>query len=500
VGAWYDRWPKLTCAMPVQNRILKIQKRNRALVDFDRSRIVAALLRAAESVGGFAHDRCPGLNDQLFDRDATDAGIAEFIADTVVICLNANPHHLITNFPPTIEVIQNLVLHALRSHGLQNAADAYECYRWGRHWLREGDINPAQFAGNGFPRHRMDRVRDWNRQHGCDTVAGLNDVVRSGKLGALVEAAHAGYEAAIDDAVRRMQARLDAGDRIRMLWISGPSSSGKTTTTVKLTARLAQRGLRFLMLNLDDYFWALAEHPTDWINDRNFEQPEALDIQLLNQHLQRLLAGETVEQPQFSFRDGRRAGTRPVKLAEDQVLLLDCLHGLYPPLTAHIDPAVQFHVYVETLNVLMEGDGATERMTRFTDVRLLRRVIRDARHRDKSPLSTLLHWHYVRAGELFSIIPLMGRADSVINGGLPFDLPVLKPYLMGADALWPASATMEAYGGFLDARIRHQRVTELLGSIEGITREQTADTRLIPGDAVIREFIGGGTLRVPHND
>ena len=100
----------------------------------------------------------------------------------VVICLNSDPHHLIANFPPTIETIQDEVLHALRSYGFQNTADAYECYRWGRHWLREGAITETQFVGNGFPKKRMERILDWNRQRGCDTVAGLNEIVR-GKRG-----------------------------------------------------------------------------------------------------------------------------------------------------------------------------------------------------------------------------------------------------------------------------------------------------------------------------
>ena len=95
-----------------------------------------------------------------------------------------------------------------------------------------------------------------------------------------------------------------------MMWVSGPSSSGKTTTTVKLTERLQKQGLRFLMLNLDDYFWSLIEHPTDWINDRNYETPEALDIQLLNQHLRALLEGETIEKPVYSFKEGRRIATK----------------------------------------------------------------------------------------------------------------------------------------------------------------------------------------------
>ena len=138
--------------MAVQNRIVKVQKRNRALVKFDDTRIRQAIVRAAESIGGFGQDLVPGINDTIFEAQGTDARIAEFLADAVVVCLNSDPHHLIDNFPPTIETIQDEVLHALRSYGFQNTADAYACYRWGRHWLREGAIQPEKFAGNGFPK------------------------------------------------------------------------------------------------------------------------------------------------------------------------------------------------------------------------------------------------------------------------------------------------------------------------------------------------------------
>ena len=284
--------------MAVQNRIVKVQKRNRALVKFDDTRIRRAILRAAESIGGFRQDFLPGINDTIFDAQGTDDKIAEFLADAVVVCLNSDPHHLIANFPPTIETIQDEVLHALRSYGFQNTADAYACYRWGRHWLREGAISPEKFVGNGFPQAAMEKTLAWNRQHGCDTVAGLNEIVRSGKIKPLVDESLALYEQSLDEAAGKVMQRLNAGDQLRMMWVSGPSSSGKTTTTVKLTERLQKQGLRFLMLNLDDYFWSLVEHPTDWINDRNYETPEALDIQLLNSHSARFARG----------RDDREAG------------------------------------------------------------------------------------------------------------------------------------------------------------------------------------------------
>ena len=492
--------PLPSVLMAVQNLIVKVQKRNRALVKFDPARIWKAIFRAAESIGGFQRDFLPGINDAIFAAHPTEESLATFLADAAIVCLNADPHHLISNFPPTIETIQDEVLHALRSYGFQNTADAYECYRWGRHWLREGAILPAQFAGNDFPQARISRTLEANRRLGVDTVAGLNEAVRSGRIRDVIAASLAGYEASLDEAAAKILARRQGSEPLRMIWISGPSSSGKTTTTVKLTQRLEQHGLKFLMLNLDDYFWSLVEHPTDWINDRNFETPEALDFQLLNQHLRELLDGGAIDQPVYSFKEGRRTTTKPVKLERDQVLLLDCLHGFYPPITEGIGAAAQFRLFIEAQNVLYAGDGSSRQLTHFTDVRLLRRMLRDARHRNHSALGTLLHWHYVRAGELFSILPLMGLADHVVNGGFPFDLPALKPFFAGGSGLMPPPEAFANYAGFLDARIRYERVRALLDSVEGFTPAQVADPSFIPGHAVIREFIGGSTIKIPHNE
>src|SRR5581483_7622423 len=132
--------------VPVQNRILKIQKRNRALVRFDPQKICDAVLRAAKSIGGFQQDFLPSINETIFSSHGSDENIAAFLSDVAIVCLNSNPQHLISNFPPTIEMIQDEVLHALRSHGFQKTADAYECYRWGRHWMRNGYITKELFC------------------------------------------------------------------------------------------------------------------------------------------------------------------------------------------------------------------------------------------------------------------------------------------------------------------------------------------------------------------
>src|SRR5258708_6948610 len=172
-GFW--DFPGMIPSMAVQNRIVKVQKRNRALVKFDPDRIQRAILRAAESIGGFQQDFLPGINDKIFDAWGADDKLAEFLADAVVVCLNSDPHHFIANFPPTIETIQDEVLHALRSYGFQNTADAYACYRWGRHWLREGAVPSDKFVGNGFPKASMSETPALNLRRGCATVAGLNE-------------------------------------------------------------------------------------------------------------------------------------------------------------------------------------------------------------------------------------------------------------------------------------------------------------------------------------
>jgi hypothetical protein len=186
-------------------------------------------------------------------------------------------------------------------------------------------------------------------------VAGLNEIIRGGRLRPLVEESLAVYEASLDEAAGKVMARLHAGDPLRMMWISGPSSSGKTTTTVKLTERLERQGLRFLMLNLDDYFWSLVEHPTDWINDRNYETPEALDIQLLNRHLTDLLAGRTIDKPIYSFKEGRGWAASPCGWSRSRfycsIVCTDCIRRSRKALRRGRSSGF----YIETLNPLYEG-------------------------------------------------------------------------------------------------------------------------------------------------
>lgn len=479
--------------MSVSNMILRVRLRNGALINFDQDRIENALYRAADSIGGFRHGDLPAAAETLFDG-RSDREIAAALANMVTLCLNSNPQHHVPNFPPDVEKVQDTLIHVLRSYGFIDVADVYEAYRWGRHWVRQGAITPDQFVGNGFPEPQIAASQAWNQAHDCDTVEKLNHIIKKGKVHELVSESIRRYEGELDQAVEAWSKRRARGHDIQLVIVAGPSSSGKTTTTLKVRERLMQRGVKLFMMNLDDYFWPVNEHPTDWTADRDYETPDALDYNLINAHLHALLKGETIRMPRYDFHTGERLEGPEVRLPKGSVLLLDCLHGLYPPMTAGIPAEQKFKIYLETLNVLYAGDGGSRERVRFTDVRMIRRICRDSRHRNHPPLRTILHWNKVRKSELANIIPLIGSTDAIVNGGLAFDLPALKPSI---EKIYPAAGDVKRYERLWDAVSRFRRVKELLDGVEALTPQ---DLERIPGDCVIREFIGGGTLAIPHNE
>jgi uridine kinase len=439
----------------------RIVKRDGSAVPFDPERITVAIYKAFASLG--RHDRSE----------------AERLASEVVAVLAGG---YTPEAPPTVEDIQDVVENVLIRNGHAEAAKAYIIYRFQRAEVRQRRAGTGRKAEEHIPYKVLWRYYIWNVEHGTETTEKLSRIVRQGGLGDLVRASDLRYEHQIDRAAEEIAQNRD---EVRLVIIAGPSSSGKTTTTIKLGQRLAKSGLSLRTLNVDNYFFDLSLHPRDAWGDYDFETPEALDLNLVNDHLVRLLAGETVETPVYNFKTGRREErTTPFSLGENDVLLLDCLHGLYDAMTGAIPAERKFRIYTETLEQIKTRDGE---FIRWTDIRLLRRMIRDHLHRAYDPRKTLMHWHYVRRSEMKHIIPFVNDVDFVLNSALPYELPVLKGLLFDR---FPAFLDeFRDSPAHADAFLRATRIGRTLEELESVT-----DTSLVPSDSLLREFIGGSSL------
>ena len=442
--------------------VTHLVKRDGRTVPWDRERIIVAIYKAAASLGG--HDR------DLSERLAAEVEQVLFESFTGVR-------------PPTVEDVQDVVERVLIRNGHAKTARAFIVYRHDRARMRDRrDRSRLEF----IPYKTMWQRLNWALEHRCETVEKLNARIRAGELRDLVRESDALYESILDQAAAAV---LERKGELRFLVVAGPSSSGKTTTTHKLAQRLEQAGLHVIPMSLDNYFFDLELHPKDEFGDFDFETPEAMDLPLVNAHLAALDAGRGIDMPRYDFKTGkRRADTTRFEPEPNSIILLDTLHGLYGPLTESVPEPRKFRLYIETIAQLRGDDG---RWIRWTDVRLLRRMLRDSLHRGYRPEQTLLHWHYVRRSELKHIIPYQGTADFIVNSSLAYELPFLKRHLA---AHFPGM--LEKIHGDarrLDAVIRAERVIRLFDSLADATAE---DEAVVPPASLLREFIGGSAYDV----
>jgi uridine kinase len=355
---------------------------------------------------------------------------------------------------------------------------AYILYREERARRREKERSRVEQGQEFIPWKKIWHVLDWAAAHELNTVEKLNRRIENGEYPEIVSESEAAYEADIRSVTTTIE---DQKEEVRLVVIAGPSSSGKTTTTGKIAQRLGRSGLRFAELNLDNYYFDLELHPKDEFGDYDFETPQALDIELINRHLHQLLAGEGVLMPFYDFKTGLRHLDRtPMKLGEGEILLIDSLYGLYPPLTDGIADT-KMDIYIEPL--LQVKDDAGE-YVRWADIRLMRRMLRDAVHRAYDYEKTLTHWHYVRSGELKNIIPYSSAADFIVNSGMPYELPLYKSKLSADFGKWAQRYKDDPLRQ--DAYMRAARVHTLFESLV-----PESDESVVPKDSVIREFIGG---------
>jgi uridine kinase len=438
-------------------KIKYVIKRNGATVPFSKSRITNAIYRAAVSVGGRDRQIAEGLSDQVVEILEKNFGPKKY---------------------PSVEEIQDIVEKVLIENGHAKVSKHYILYREERNRRRKKEQARISQRTEYIPWAKIWHVLNWSVDHGLNTVEKLDERIRNGEFPQIVAESEAAYAQDFQTVVSLIEERRD---EVRIVTVAGPSSSGKTTTTNKIALGLGKQGLRFVELNLDNYYFDLELHPKDEFGDYDFETPQALDIDLINQHLHRLLAGEEVLLPYYDFKTGKQYPDRtPMKLKEGDIILIDSLYGLYPPLTDGIADN-KVNIYIEPLLQMKDGD---DEYVHWTDIRLMRRMLRDSVHRAYGYEMTLTHWHYVRAGELRGIIPYIGSADYIINSGMPYELPIYKHKLFDGFTEW-----VEKYQDdplHQDAFMRASRIHKLLGAVTAID-----DDSLIPKDSVIREFIGG---------
>jgi len=443
------------------NKITRVIKRSDAIVPFNQERIANAIYRAVVAVGG------------------RDKETAEALSVQVVEILNQK---FSTKTIPHIEDIQDVVEKVLIENGHAKVAKEFILYRDEATKRKEVEARHYSKQNENIPWAKIWRNLDWAVSHNLHTVGTLNERIARGEFAHIVHESENLYEDDVSLAAELIIERLDS---LRMVMISGPSSSGKTTTTIKLEQKLVKKGFKFKVLNVDHYFFDLELHPKDEFGDYDFETPQALDLQLINEHLLKLSSGEKVLIPSYDFKTGARTlNVTPMKLEEDELLLIDSLHGLYPDFSKDISLDKKFKLYLEPL---LQMKGTNGKYIRWTDIRLLRRMLRDSVHRAYKPQQTLEHWHYVRSSEMRNIIPYCSSADYIISSGMPYELPLYAHLLLNSFAEWKKKFESDPLKS--DAYERSARVFKVLNSITPV-----ADNSPVPDDSVMREFIGGSKL------
>lgn len=319
--------------------------------------------------------------------------------------------------------------------------------------------------------------QSWVALMGVPTIGAVNARALAGDAGGMIKIAEAFHErkfAEVADAIQ--EAHRTRG--VRMVLISGPSSSGKTTSAKRLGLQLGVLGLRPVMISLDDYFVEREKTPRDENGQYDYEALEAIDLELFNDHLHRLLQGQSVDIPRYDFITGRRTQhDTPLTLDERSILIIEGIHGLNPRLTPSVPDAVKFKIYISCFTSV-----AMDNLSRIatTDNRLLRRLTRDYRQRGSDALQTLSRWASVRRGEERHIFPYQENADVMLNSSLFYEISVLRPF--AEKILREVPDTVPEYD---EAR----RMLKFLDNFIPIPPDE------IPPTSILREFIGGSSFK-----
>lgn len=312
---------------------------------------------------------------------------------------------------------------------------------------------------------------------GLDNVGDMNKANQLGEMPGIIKISEAYQEKTIASIATEIAARADK-DGVKVVLISGPSSSGKTTFRMRLEVQLMVNLIKPVGLSLDDYFVDREETPLDENGDYDFESLHALDIPRFNEDLGKLLIGEEVDLPTFNFTTGKREHKgHKLQLKENSILVIEGIHGLNPELTSSIPDELKYKIYVSALTTISLDD---HNWIPTTDNRLLRRLVRDYRYRSYSAIDTISRWPSVRKGEDKWIFPYQENADVMFNSAMMYELAALRKYAEPILSQVPNSAPeyAEAY-----------RLLKFLRYFNYI------NDRELPPTSLLREFLGGSSFK-----
>ena len=328
---------------------------------------------------------------------------------------------------------------------------------------------------------------------GISTIGQFNEAIKTGYGRNIIQVSEALQEKRIAEIAYRIasKARIDDGrqrndslkaweqqqKRVRMVLIAGPSSSGKTTTCKRLCIQLLANGIKPVPLSLDDYFVDREKTPCDETGDYDFESLYALNLPLLNDHLQRLFRGETVEMPRYDFPTGKSVlSGRELRLQENEVLVVEGIHALNPELTAQIPEDMKYRIYASALTTILLD---THNYIPTTDNRLLRRIVRDYKYRGCSAQETIRRWPSVRRGENKWIFPYQENADVMFNTAMLYELAVIKQQ---------AEPVLEEVPENCEEYAEAYRLRKFLHYIKPLSDDS------LPPTSLLREFLGGSSF------
>lgn len=314
----------------------------------------------------------------------------------------------------------------------------------------------------------------WGKSMGISNAADLNEKVSTGKYDEIIRIAEINY----NNQLAAIAHEIKAKDKVKIILIAGPSSSGKTTTSKKLESFLKCEGINTCSVSIDDYFFNRDETPLDENGEPDFESTRAIDIDLFNKNLLSLISGKLTNLPVYNFATGKREYTRdPIALGKNQVIIIEGLHALNDELTMSIERKNKYKIYIGPLTQL-NVDNHNRIFT--SDTRKLRRIVRDNKYRSYNAEHTLLQWKKVREGEEKYIFPYQDDVDKVVNSALLYEIGALKTY--AEPLLFSVDESSEVYPEAL-------RLINFLRNFLPIPSES------IPLDSVLREFIGGSVFQ-----